>query len=107
VVIELEELEDHGLVAPNLVPDQRDLALEWLSERSGKASEELRQVILPENWSRRNENPRIRRLKPKRTRQKVAADVRINPGVVSFRPACVSFCPNSQHTHRRSSNDAL
>ena len=33
IVIELEELEDHGLVAPNLTPHQRDLALEWLSER--------------------------------------------------------------------------
>jgi hypothetical protein len=70
VVIELEELEDHGLVAPNLVPHQRDLALEW-----------------------RNENPRIRRLKPKRTRQKVAADVRINPGFVSFSARSCRFLP--------------
>lgn len=36
VVIELEELEDHGLVAPNLAPHQ-DLALEWLSERIRQA----------------------------------------------------------------------
>ena len=33
IVIELEELEDHGLLALNLTPHQRGLALEWLSER--------------------------------------------------------------------------
>jgi hypothetical protein len=42
VVIELEELEDHGLAAPHLTPHhltphQRDLALEWLSERIRQA----------------------------------------------------------------------
>ena len=37
IVIELEELEDHGLLAPNLTPHQRDLALEWLSERIRQA----------------------------------------------------------------------
>ena len=37
IVIELEELEDHGLVAPNETPHQRDLALEWLSERIRQA----------------------------------------------------------------------
>ena len=37
------------------------LHLNGLARGSGKASEESRQVIWPENWSRRNENPRIRR----------------------------------------------
>jgi hypothetical protein len=67
--------------------------LNGLARGSGKASEKLRQVIWPENWSRRNENPRIRRLKPKRTKQKVAADVRINPGFVSFSACSCQFSP--------------
>jgi hypothetical protein len=46
------------------------LHLNGLARGSGKASEELRQVIWPENWF---ENPRIRRLKPKRVRAELSS----------------------------------
>jgi hypothetical protein len=51
----LEELEDHGLVAPNLTPHQRDLALEWLSERIRQAdwkiaSSDLARKLVQAKW---------------------------------------------------------
>src|SRR5579864_714200 len=47
VVIESKELEDYGLVAPNLAPHQRDLALERLSKRIRQGERKIVSSDLP------------------------------------------------------------